>query len=71
MYSGREVTPPNTGEGGREREIHTSAAASFEILQNYSATRDRDITTNSDYNSCDVTREIAKFYVNRAKYNSA
>ena len=70
-FSGREVTPPNTCEGCRERQIHTSAAASFAIRQYYSATRDRDIHTNSDYNSCDVTREIAKFYANRAVYNSA
>ncbi len=36
----------------------------------YSATRDRDILTNPDYNSCDMTREIARFYQSLAKYNS-
>ena len=37
----------------------------------FSATRDRDYLTNPDYNGCDMTREIARFLVSLAKYNSS
>ena len=70
-FSGNEVTPPDTCDGCRDRQIHVSAAVSWAIRQYYSATRDRDIHTNPDYNSCDMTREIAKFYAERAVYNDS
>ena len=37
----------------------------------YSATRDRDYMTNPDYNGCDMTREIARFFADLAVYNSS
>ena len=70
-YSGHEVTPPNTCVGCAERQIHTGAAIAFAIRQYYSLTRDRDYHTNPDYNGCDMTREIARFYANRAVYNTS
>ncbi len=68
--SGFDVTPDGC-PACKERAIHVSGAVAWAIRQYYTATRDRDYMTNPDYNGCDMTREIAKFYASLAKYNSS
>ena len=65
-----DVTP-DTCIGCRERAFHVTAAVGWALRQYYSATRDKDITTNPAYNGCDMTREIARFWAGKAVYNTS
>ena len=67
-YSGQEVSP-DTCQECSDRKMHTSAGVSWGIRQFFSATRDRDYLVNADYAGCDITREIARFYADRAVYD--
>ncbi|ELU17895.1 hypothetical protein CAPTEDRAFT_188601 [Capitella teleta] len=49
-------------------KYHTTGAVGWLIRMYYSATRDRDYRQNVDYNGCDMTREIARFFADRAIY---
>ena len=69
-FSGNEVTLEGTCDGCRDRQIHNTAAVSWAIRQYFSATRDHAYMTDPDYNGCDMTREIARFFANRAIYNN-
>ena len=51
------------------RKYHVTGAVAWGIRMYYSATRDRDYMLNVDYNGCDMTREIARFFASRAVYN--
>lgn len=51
------------------RKLHTTGAVAWAFRQYYSATRDVDFRNNPLYSGCDVTREIARFFANRAEYN--
>ncbi len=68
-YTGHDVTPDSC-INCREQQIFVSAAVAWAIRQYYTATYDDDYRTNPDYVGCDMTREIARFYANIAKYNS-
>ena len=53
-------------------ELDCNAVCQYFIFRMYySATRDRDYMTNPDYNGCDMTREIARFFADLAVYNSS
>ena len=69
--SGREVSHElnECGVSCLEKRYHNTGAVSWAMRQYYSATRDRDFIINPDYNSCDMTREIARFFASRAVYN--
>ena len=68
-FSGGDVTPDKC-TACKNKAIHVTGAVSWLIRQYYSATRDRDFLFNPIYMACDVTREIARYYADLAKYNS-
>ncbi len=68
-FTGHDVTPDSCIQC-KDQQLYVSASVAWAIRQYYTATYDRDYMTNPDYSGCDMTREIARFYANIAKYNS-
>ena len=68
--SGYDVTP-DTCPTCRDNQLFVTAAVGWAIRQYFSATRDRDFMNNPDYNGCILTREIARFWVDKAVYNTS
>lgn len=68
-FSGQDVTPDKC-VACKENALHVTAAVGWSIRQYYSATRDADFLTNSDYNACDMTKEIARFWADKCVYNT-
>jgi trehalose/maltose hydrolase-like predicted phosphorylase len=51
------------------RKFHVSGAVAWAIRQYYSATMDDEYSTSLFYYGCDLSREIARFFADRAVYD--
>jgi trehalose/maltose hydrolase-like predicted phosphorylase len=51
------------------RKFHVTGAVAWAIRQYYSATMDDEYSTSLFYFGCDLSREIARFFADRAVYN--